>query len=158
MGAETAQRLFDRLRTPSGRRAVSLFFGLPTWAVLATALYLTPDPRGFGTHQQLGLGTCTLMQITGYPCPMCGMTTCFTHMAHLDPLGAALAQPFGVVLFLVTLGLAAVAAVELVNPSGRWERLWAWTEPREGRAAAFLMIGLLSGWLYKLWQLGHLPP
>ncbi len=157
MRAERSRELSDRLRTTAGRRALSLLIGLPAWAVLATAISLSPDPRGFGTHRQLGLGTCTVMQLTGYPCPMCGMTTCFTHMAHLDPLGALLAQPFGVVLFLVTLGLASVAAVELLSPRGRWERLWAQVAIREERLAMILVIGLLLGWVYKLWSLGHLP-
>ena len=157
MGAERSPGLRDRLHGAAGRRVLSLLIGLPTWAVLATAISLSPDPRGFGTHRQLGLGTCTVMRLTGYPCPMCGMTTCFTHMAHLDPLGALLAQPFGVVLFLVTLGLASVAAVELISPRGRWERLLNQVMLREQTLAMILVVGLLSGWVYKLWSLGHLP-
>jgi hypothetical protein len=141
----------------AGQRLLSLALGLPTWAVLGIALWLTPDARGYGTHQQLGLSTCTFMQLTTLPCPMCGMTTCFTHLAHLQPLQALSAQPFGTVLFALTCLIAAVAAVELVAPRGRWDRIWSVIEPREGRVAAALLIGLALGWLYKLGQLGHLP-
>jgi len=151
----TGSSLVERLETAAGQRLLSLFFGLPSWAVLGIAVYLTPDARGYGTHQQLGLSTCTLMQLTGYPCPMCGMTTCFTHMAHLEPVGAVVAQPFGVVLFLTTLLFASIAAVELVSPRRRWQRLWAWVSPREAKVAVGLILGLTAGWAYKLWQLGH---
>jgi len=148
--------LAERLETAAGQRLLSLFFGLPTWAVLGIAVWLTPDARGYGTHQQLGLSTCTLMQLTGYPCPMCGMTTCFTHMAHLEPLGALVAQPFGVVLFLATALFAAVSVVELIAPRRRWQRLWSAVAPWEAWVAAGLILGLTGGWVYKLWQLGHL--
>jgi len=72
---------------------------LPTLTVLAIARHLQPDPAGVGTHTQLGLGRCPVLALTGYPCPMCGMTTTFALMADLRPVDAALNQPFGVVLF-----------------------------------------------------------
>ena len=46
-------------------------------AVLGTAFWLTPDPRGFGTHQQLGFPPCTFQSVMGFNCPHCGMTTSF---------------------------------------------------------------------------------
>jgi hypothetical protein len=49
--------------------------------------------------------------ITGYPCPGCGLTTCFSYMAHFDPIHAAFANPFGVMLFLVTLAMIPIATV-----------------------------------------------
>ncbi len=51
-------------------------------AVLTTARLLTPDPKGFGTHTQLGLGRCAFREITGKPCPSCGMTTAFAWAAR----------------------------------------------------------------------------
>lgn len=45
--------------------------------VLAVARTLEPDPRGFGTHTQLGLPPCHFAWVTGRPCPSCGMTTAF---------------------------------------------------------------------------------
>jgi hypothetical protein len=50
--------------------------------VLGTARLLEPDPRGFGTHTQLGLAPCAFAQITGRPCPTCGMTTAFAWFAR----------------------------------------------------------------------------
>ena len=54
--------------------------------VLATARALRPDPRGFGTHKQLGLPPCGFLGATGVPCPSCGMTTAFawTTRGRLD--------------------------------------------------------------------------
>jgi hypothetical protein len=46
-------------------------------AVLGVACRLEPDPRGYGTHTQLGLAPCMFAQVTGYLCPSCGMTTSF---------------------------------------------------------------------------------
>lgn len=135
-------------------RAISALLGPPTWAVLGIALWLEPDARGFGTHQQMGFGTCTFMKLTGYPCPMCGMTTCFTHMAHAEPLQALVTQPFGVVLFSITLAVAILAAVELVAPRGRWIRAWGWIGPREHWVAGALLGGLALGWAYTLITLG----
>lgn len=72
-------------------------------AVLATARTLTPDPAGHGTHTQLGLPPCGFLVLTGgCPCPGCGLTTAFAHLAHLDPFGAASANPFGIPLFFVS--------------------------------------------------------
>ncbi len=44
-------------------------------ALLAIVGCLEPDPRGFGTHTQLGLRPCAFRLRTGRPCPACGMTT-----------------------------------------------------------------------------------
>lgn len=128
--------------------------GTPAWAVLALARALTPDPAGHGTHKQLGLGTCSILAATGVPCPVCGMTTSFTHLAHLDPVGAVIAQPFGAVLFAITLAVALLATIELMIPRGRWTRLWAWTLDHERRIAAGLFAGLGVGWIYKVIALG----
>jgi len=87
-------------------RAFWLVAGLVGWAVVGAAAWLQPDARGFGTHQQLGLPPCMFEAYTHVPCPGCGLTTSFAHMAHghlLQAFGAHLMGPF---LFLLTLGVA----------------------------------------------------
>jgi hypothetical protein len=84
-------------------------------AVVVTAALLTPNPAGHGTHTQLGLPPCGFIVLTGYPCPGCGLTTCFSAMAHFDPIAAAAANPFGVMLFLVTLVSIPISAISLVR-------------------------------------------
>lgn len=138
-------------------RLISLTLGLPSWAVLGLAAWLVPATQGHGTHRQLGLGECTILHLTGYPCPMCGMTTTFAHMAHLEPFTAVQTQPFGVVLFLLTLFVGVTAVVELIRPNARWMSLLAWLERYEGRIAIGLLLGLFGGWVYKVGEMGLMP-
>ena len=66
------------------RNDVLGYAGLTGLAVvtLGIARALTPAPAGFGTHEQLGLPPCAFLHWTGFPCPSCGLTTCFAHAAH----------------------------------------------------------------------------
>ncbi|MCB9777489.1 MAG: DUF2752 domain-containing protein [Alphaproteobacteria bacterium] len=143
-------RWFEGLSPTLQDRLVGLGLALPSGVVLAIARSLTPDPAGMGTHRQLGLGGCAFLTATGVPCPMCGMTTTFTHMAHLSPLTALGTQPFGVVLFLCTVGAFALGGADLLLPAGRWRRVVSWVDRREGWIAGLLLLGLILGWAYKI--------
>lgn len=66
--------------------------------VLAMAARLRPDPRGYGTHEQLGLPRCAFSAMTGTPCPSCGMTTAFAWCARGRLDRAWRANPAGSVL------------------------------------------------------------
>lgn len=140
-----------RLPVRVRRRLVSLAVATPTGAVLALATWLEPSPEGHSTHTQLGLDRCSFLSLTGHPCPMCGATTTFTLMAHLRPVDAVLNQPFAAVLFLVTLGLFAVALLELARPRGRWDALISALAPWEGAIAAGALALMALGWAYKIW-------
>lgn len=52
--------------------------------LLVTAKFLTPNPSGIGTHQQLGLPACAFRSIVGVRCPSCGMTTAWAYMLSGD--------------------------------------------------------------------------
>ncbi|TWU23816.1 DUF2752 domain-containing protein [Bythopirellula polymerisocia] len=54
--------------------------GLSGLILCATARKLEPDPRGFGTHEQLGLTPCNFYQWTGRVCPSCGATTAWAYV------------------------------------------------------------------------------
>jgi Protein of unknown function (DUF2752) len=69
--------------------------------VLGISRALTPDPSGFGTHVQLGLPHCFFLRATGLPCPACGLTTAFAHMARGQVAQAASANALGVLLFAI---------------------------------------------------------
>jgi len=105
---------------PVGERALSSrivwgFLFLIPLATLITAAVLTPNPVGHGTHTQLGLPPCGFYVMTGVPCPGCGLTTCFSYMMHLDPVNAAYANPFGVMLFLVSATAVPVSFVGMIR-------------------------------------------
>ncbi|MCP4807311.1 MAG: DUF2752 domain-containing protein [Proteobacteria bacterium] len=153
MSEGAALGFFSRLSSATRDRLVALTLGLPSWAVLGVAAWLDADPAGHGTHKQLGLGTCTILAMTGWPCPMCGMTTTFTHMAHGSVLDAVVTQPFGVVLFLLTLATGLIALADLAMPRGRFTRAWSRLLRHETWVAAALLAGLTLGWIYKLWEM-----
>jgi hypothetical protein len=69
---------------------IAVVFGIAAW--------LTPDPRGYGTHHQLGLPECSFRRMTGINCPHCGMTTSFSCLVR-GRIGESLrANPMGIVL------------------------------------------------------------
>ena len=81
--------------------------------MLAIARALTPDPSGFGTHTQLGLPPCGFLRLTALPCPLCGLTTAFAHMARLQLTSALHAHVLGPLLFALDRARAAVLFVRL---------------------------------------------
>lgn len=132
-------------------RLASLLVATGCVAVFTVAWWLEPAvAAGHGTHTQLGLDGCTVLTMTGVPCPMCGMTTTFALMAELRVLEAAWNQPFGVVLFVLTLATLGIAMAELVWPTDRWRRLWQVLAPREMSVAALFLLGLGLGWVWKI--------
>jgi hypothetical protein len=48
------------------------------------------------------MARCEFLYRTGLPCPSCGMTTSFSHMAHGQPLASVYVQPMGAVLCVLT--------------------------------------------------------
>lgn len=116
-------------------RTILLGMALVLLSVFIVALLLNPDPRGYGTHQQLGLPPCTFQFLFGRPCPGCGMTTCFAHFVRGQFLQAVHANPAGAVLAVVC---------ALLIPWSLWSvrcgRFWMVSDPIP--AAAFLSISL----------------
>ncbi len=66
--------------------------------IFVIAIRLKPDPRGFGTHQQLGLPPCQFKTLTGIRCPHCGMTTSFSNIVRGKFDAAWKANPLGILL------------------------------------------------------------
>lgn len=140
---------FRGLASSTQDRIVGLVLAVPSGGVLGTALWLDADPAGVGTHRQLGLGGCTILTSFGVPCPMCGMTTTFTHLAHLDLVAGVVNQPFGLLLFGGTAAAFCLGLAELLAPRTRWRRAAAVVDRHEGWIAAVLLIGMFGGWAYK---------
>ena len=136
-------------------RLPSLVAFVPTAAVLALARWLTPDPAGVGTHTQLGLEPCAVLTWVGFPCPMCGMTTTFSLLAHFRLMDAVVNQPFGVVLFTMTVMIAAISLLEIAHPQNRWDRLFQRIDGKEIVLLTGLIAGLMAGWAYKIIAMGY---
>ena len=104
---------------------------------------LNPDPRGYGTHQQLGMPPCTFRFLFGRPCPGCGMTTCFAYFVRGQMLEAMRANLAGVVLAFVC---------ALLIPWCLWSayrgRLWMVSDPLPFVATLFIS---LSSLIMLLW-------
>lgn len=145
-----SDRALDIARRPWFTRVVSVGLVLSIGAVFTLAALLVPSAEGHGTHLQLGLGPCTFLTLTGFPCPMCGATTSFTLMAHLRPIAAFVNQPFATLLFVLSAGTFAVALSEVVDPRARWTRILDWLEPREGWLAAGFLAAMAASWFYKI--------
>jgi hypothetical protein len=118
--------------------------------VLAVARSLTPSEAGVGTHTQLGLEPCIMLSSMGIPCPMCGMTTTFSLMSHYRPVDAFLNQPFGVVLFLLTVLIAVYGLLEMMNPRRRWLKLYQWIANKDISVLVAFFLGFMGSWLYKI--------
>jgi hypothetical protein len=85
------------------------FVGLALLAVLWIAT--EPDPRGYGTHEQLGFAPCGLRERLGGPCPTCGVTTSASHLVHGDVALSWSVQPFGTIASLATVVFALLFVV-----------------------------------------------
>jgi hypothetical protein len=131
---------------PVGRRIALAALALVLLALLVTARTLTPDARGHGTHQQLGLPPCTFYVIFQRPCPACGMTTSWAWLLRGE-LGRALAANAGGTLLA---GLSLVGGPWLLISAvrGRWlGRPSEWT--MAGIAAT---VGLVTAgqWIWRM--------
>jgi hypothetical protein len=146
-GEQTRQISWRRARMPWLARFAWTWVVAGCILLLAAAGYLTPDPRGHGTHEQLGFAPCGFYIVTGRPCPTCGTTTAFVWMVHGHPWMALKTQPFGAACALVSaalLGLGIVGIVTAGVPAIRLSR-------RSSMGLALGFLGLFLGsWLYKV--------
>ncbi len=106
--------------------------------MFAIAWYLTPNPQGHGTHQQLGLPPCMIYYLTGRPCPSCGLTTSVSAIVHGQLRLAWRANPIGFLIVAIALGVALNSLYALLR--GRSLRLdFDWVNR--------ILLVLLSVWL-----------
>lgn len=110
----------DRLEQPwsiaerlGGFAIAAVLLGL-----LVIAGLLRPEPRGHGTHEQLGLPPCTFLTLFDMPCPSCGMTTSWSLLMH-GQVAQAVRTNFGGVLLAIVAALAGVGFL-LSAALGRW--------------------------------------
>jgi Protein of unknown function (DUF2752) len=115
--------------------------------VLLVARKLEPDPRGFGTHTQLGLPDCAFLMATGRLCPTCGMTTSFAWLMRGQIKHSWQANPAGCVyaLLAVPVLLWLVMSAVANEPVG-FQKV---SKPLTGLVFAAVALGIAS-WLIRL--------
>ena len=95
----------SRVNAPSDEKATNIVFMLLCFLPLAVSAFLSTD----GTSTELHLfslsipmrGICLFRLMTGYRCPVCGMTRCFTYMAHGNITAAWQMSHAGIPLFIL---------------------------------------------------------
>ena len=128
-------------------RLGALGYCLAVAVVLGLAATLTPDARGLGTHEQLGLGSCQMIRLFGIPCMFCGMTTTFTLMMHGDFLEGILNQPVGALIALYSIISSTLFGI--FGVSGKIPTFVGF-HLLSGRVAIGLLSAFTLGWIYKV--------
>ncbi len=138
-----------------GEKLLLSFLTLSLIAVFVIlAIRTEPDPRGLGTHEQLGLEPCGFLQVRGYPCPTCGCTTAASLLVHARPVDAFQAQPFGALLALAAMGFVLASLWHLYQGRSLFARLAFWPWFRIFALGAGVLLG---SWYYivQTWQQHH---
>jgi hypothetical protein len=132
-----------------------LVLGFALGALVVTAVLafaVEPDPRGFGTHERLGLPPCKPMQWWNIPCPGCGVTTSVALAGHGHFWASIHNQPFG---FLTAIGLPLFglwAIVMALRGRNLAIEIACW---RLGWWGTALVVVMALSWAYKLALVRH---
>lgn len=139
--------LDDEHLSPRGRGGL---IGLAVCLVagFGLALCLEPDPRGYGTHQRLGLPECTIRSLFDGPCPGCGMTTSFAYFVRGEFRASAQANPAG-----LWMAAGCLALIPWCGVSAYRGRLWGVDDPWPTAAVLAASWGgtSLLVWAWRWW-------
>jgi hypothetical protein len=128
-------------------RFLAALAGAGLLAALLLASQLRPDPRGRGTHEQLGLPPCTFVFLFDRPCPACGMTTAWSLVMHGRFADATRTHASGTLLAAAAL----VAGLAAAGVAARGRRpAWVPGETVVAGAAVGLAALVLVEWMIRL--------
>ncbi len=142
-----AHRSDARVSTPRGtahRSLLALALGLPL-VLFALGRLVEPDPRGYGTHEQLGLPACPVRALLGIPCPGCGATTALSLLAHGRFGESATLHPFAFTLGILAPVMALLAVGFHVRGRDLAQDL-AGLPPRTLAVVAAILFALAWAW------------
>jgi hypothetical protein len=117
--------------------------------LLGLALFVDADPRGFGTHEKLGMSPCATMEWWNVPCPGCGVTTSVTLATKGRIVESFVNQPFGLLTALLFLGAIVWAPIAHLRGRDLWRDVQAL---RMGWWAWALGAVIVAAWAYKFWR------
>jgi len=114
-------------------------------AMLALSWLVEPSPAGWGTHHRLLMPPCLFHYVTHLPCPFCGMTTAFAHMARGHVIAAFECHVLGPAFFVAAclIGLRGLLAMVRGGPPVPGYLL-------SGRGGRVLIFIILAGWLANI--------
>jgi len=115
--------------------------------ILLTSYFLSPDPRGYGTHQHLFLPPCPFRWLTHLPCPSCGLTTSFAYFAKGHWASAWHAHPLGPLFFILLLIFEFFTLKALLQNTSLQENLKKIFTPP---LAAYFTIGIIVQWIFRI--------
>lgn len=130
-----------------GVRVLLVLAGFSLLGLLGITRCLTPDPSGMGTHQQLGLPPCGLVQWFGIPCPSCGMTTSWAYLTRGQIPESLSANPAGTLMGLTALVFGLWLAT--CGMMGRWV-LGLPGPPVLGAVAATIVLVTTVNWVIRI--------
>lgn len=87
-------------------RAVLAAVGVALIAIFGAAAYINPykgdgGAKKMSTHTQLGLPPCNFAELSGKPCPSCGMTTSFALLVRGDVANSLRANWVGTLICVI---------------------------------------------------------
>ena len=130
-------------------RYLLLFLPFVFLIFISLAARLDPEKTGMGTHRQLGLPACLVMEKTGMPCPTCGMTTALANLARGRISDSWRCSP-SLVLMALMGGLVSVWSTASFLKS-RLIGFRSWDRPLELWAGGMFAIALTT-WLIRAAQ------
>ena len=92
----------DRLHLDPRQQFWAAMLGCFLIGLLLITRFLSPSSSGMGTHQQLGLPSCTFDSLFGIRCPTCGMTTSWSHFMRGELAASWAANPGGTCLAMAS--------------------------------------------------------
>ena len=141
----------DASRRSSEHRYVLIAAAVVGLGMLVAGTFLSADPRGVGTHEQLGLPPCMTLELWGVPCPGCGVTTSVTLASHGRFADSFRTQPLGLALWFLGAAFVLWSAIgHLVGVDlGR-----ALRRMRTGPLVSVLVVIAGAAWIYKIFAAG----
>ncbi|MCA9194161.1 MAG: DUF2752 domain-containing protein [Planctomycetales bacterium] len=107
-------------------RSVKIWLtALSTLALFLIASLLQPNASGSGTHIQLGLPVCMWKTSWGIACPVCGMTTSWSHFVRGQFASSISANPAGFLLAIIALACVTTCCYLIISGHKQIPR---WTE------------------------------
>lgn len=147
---DPADRARRAARTRRLVRAALAGVALVLGGVFAAALWIRPydetgAPLTMASHTQLGMPPCNFVELTGKPCPSCGMSTSFALLVRGDVRASLRANWVGTVICVLWAGALVWAAAGAVKgrivliPSHRLE------------AALTVLVGVVLALMLSRW-------